>query len=259
MANTIKEIHERETVERNQNGNADTPDVTQPAAPGIQGLHTGKVVKLDGDPDGELRIQVELSLFNEGNNKCWARLASFWAGSGYGSFFIPDVGDEVIVGFFNNDPCHAVILGSLYSSKQKPPAELTKENNIRTLLTKSKIKVEFEEEKKILTIETPGKNKVVLSDEAKGIQLTDQHNNRIVMDGNGIVIESAKDLTLKAKMNIVVDAGNNLEEKAKTNVTLKGLKIEAAAQTELTLKGNAKAELSAAGQTVVKGAMVMIN
>lgn len=241
----------------------ENPDVAAPTAsgflPGIQGLHIGKVTKLDGDPTGEHKIQVEIPVLNGSNNKVWARLGNFWASCGYGSFFIPDVGDEVVLGFFNNDPCHAVIIGSLYSSKQKPAYELTKENKIRAIQTKSKIKIEFEEEKKIITIQTPGKNKITISDEDKGIQLVDQNNNKIVMDDSGIVIESAKDLMLKAKMNVVIDAGNNLNEKAKTNLTLKGMKIEGAAQTELTMKGNAKAELSAGGQTVVKGAMVMIN
>ncbi len=241
----------------------ENPDVVTPPAsgflPGIEGLHIGKVIKLDGDPTGENKIQVEIPILNGPNNKVWARLGNFWASSGYGSFFIPDVGDEVVLGFFNNDPCYAVVLGSLYSSKQKPACELTKENKIRSITTKSKMKIEFEEEKKIITIQTPGNNILTISDDAKGIQLVDQNKNKIVMDNNGILIESAKDLTLKAKMNVLIDAGNSLENKAKGNVTIKGSKIEGAAQTELTMKGNAKAELSAAGQTVVKGAIVMIN
>lgn len=79
------------------------------------------------------------------------------------------------------------------------------------------------------------------------------------MNDNGIQIESAKELVLKAKTNIVINAGADLDMKAKTNVNLKGMNIEANADTQMTLKGNAKAELSASGQTVVKGAMVMIN
>jgi Rhs element Vgr protein len=245
-----------------ENITENTNVVTPPAAgllPGIEGIHIGKVTKLDEDPDGENKIQVEIPVLNNSNNKIWARLGNCWASNGYGIFFIPDVGDEVIIGFFNNDPCFPVILGSLYSSKQKPAYQLSKENKIRSITTKSKMKIEFEEEKKIISIQTPGKNTISISDEEKGIQLIDQNKNKIIMDDNGITIESAKNLTLKAKMNITIDAGNNLDSKAKTNVTLKGLKIEGNAQTELTMKGNAKAELSAGGQTIVKGAMVMIN
>lgn len=239
------------------------PDVVAPPAagllPGIEGLHCGKVVKLDGDPSGENKIQVEIPILNAPNSKVWARLGNFWASSACGAFFIPDVGSEVVLGFFNNDPCQAVILGSLYGSKQKPPFEIAKKNKIRAIQTKSKLKFVFDEEKKSVTIETPGKNVLTISDDAKGISLVDQNKNKITMDSGGITIESAKDLTLKAKMNVVVDAGANLDGKAKANLTLKGMKVEASADTELTVKGTAKAEISAAGQTVVKGAMVMIN
>ncbi|MDR0683113.1 MAG: type VI secretion system tip protein VgrG [Dysgonamonadaceae bacterium] len=241
----------------------ENPDVGAPPAsgllPGIEGVHSGKVTKLDGDPSGENKIQVEIPILNGSNNKIWARLSNFWSSNAYGAFFIPDVGDEVVLGFFNNDPCQAVILGSLYSSKQKPPYEIAKGNKTRAILTKSKIRMEFDEEKKILTLETPGKNVIVVSDDAKGILLKDQNGNKIEMNSSGIIIESAKDLTLKGKMNVMIDAGTNLNGKAKANITLKGMKIEASADTELTVKGTAKAEISAAGQTVVKGAMVMIN
>ena len=241
----------------------DNPDVAAPPAsgflPGIGGLHIGKVVKPDGDPTGENKIQVEIPLLNGANSKVWARLSAFWASNGYGAFSIPDAGDEVVLGFFNSDPCHAVVLGSLYSSKQKPPCELKKENDIHALLTKSKIKVELDDKDKVVTVETPEKNSVKISDKDKSISLTDQNKNKIVLNSSGITIESAKDLTLKAKMNVKVEAGASLDAQAKSNLTLKGLKIEATANTELTVKGNAKAEISAAGQTVVKGAMVMIN
>ncbi|MDR3061994.1 MAG: type VI secretion system tip protein VgrG [Dysgonamonadaceae bacterium] len=238
-------------------------DVMAPSAsgllPGIQGLYVGKVKKLDGDPTGENKIQVEIPLVGGTVNAVWARLGNFWASSSYGAFFIPDIGDEVILGFFNNDPCHAVILGSLYSSKQKPPYELTKENDIRSIFTKSKMKLEFNEKDKTITVETPAKNSIQISDKDKSITLKDQNKNKIEMSDSGILIESAKDLTLKAKMNVVIDAGANLDAKAKGNVSMKGINIEANANASLTVKGTAKAEISAAGQTVVKGAMVMIN
>jgi Rhs element Vgr protein len=241
----------------------ENPDVTAPPAsgllPAIEGLHIGKVMKLDGDPSGNHKVQVEMPILNGANNKVWARLSHFWAGNAYGAFFIPDVGDEVVLGFFNNDPCQAVILGSLYSNKRKPPCELTKENNIRAMQTKSGIKMTFDEEKKSFTVETPGKNTLTVSDDAKGIALTDENDNKIVMNNSGITIESAKDLTLKAKMNVVIDAGTNLNGKAKTNIAMKGMKVDVTADMELTVKGTAKAEISATGQTVVKGAVVMIN
>lgn len=241
----------------------DKPDViASPASgflPGVRGLHIGKVTKLNEDPAKENRIQVEFSILGCETKTIWARLSNFWASSNYGAFFIPDIGDEVILGFFNEDPCQPVILGSLYSSKQKPVDELNADNKIRSITTKSNMRIEFEEEKKIITLKTPGKNTIIISDENKGIQLVDQNNNKIVMNDSGITIESAKELTLKAKTNITINAGAKLDAKAKSDLQLKGMNVKASADMELSLKGNAKAELNASGQTVVKGAMVMIN
>ncbi len=241
----------------------DNPDVSAPPAsglvPGIQGLHIGKVVKIDEDPDKENRIQVEIPLLNGDKNNVWARLASFWASSTYGAFFIPDVGDEVVLGFFNDNPGNAVVLGSLYSSTIAPSTALTAENYTRSIVTKSKLTMKFDEEKKVITFETPGKNIIEINDDQKSITLKDQNSNKIVMSDSGISIESSKSLTLKAATNVEISAGTNMDIKAATTMSLKGLNIEASADAAFTAKGNAQAELSAAGQVTVKGAIVMIN
>lgn len=238
-------------------------DVMSPAAagllPGIEGLHIGKVKKLDDDPIGEQRIQVEIPILDSDKKYVWARLANFWSSPGYGAFFIPDVGDEVVLGFFNNDPCQAVILGSLYSSKQSPPYELAAENYTRGIVTKEKMRFTFDEENKVITVETPGKNKITISDKEKGITLSDQNSNKIVMNDNGILLESSKELTLKAKMNVNIESGSATNLKAKTDLKAEGLNVELKAKTSLKAQGTASAELSASGQTTVKGAMVMIN
>lgn len=238
-------------------------DVMSPPAagllPGIQGLHIGKVVKMHSDPTNEYKVQVEIPVLNSDIKTVWARLSNFWSGNAYGAFFIPDVGDEVLLGFFNNDPCHAVILGSMYSSKQPSPYEPEKENNIRALLTRSKMKLEFQEKDKVITLETPGKNRIVISDKDKSITLEDQHNNKIEMNSDGIRIDSSKEIRLKAQTNILLEAGAGIRQHAKANIEMQGVNIEASAGAALTVKGNASAELSAAGQTVVKGAMVLIN
>ncbi len=227
--------------------------------PGIQGMHIGKIIKIDEDPDKENRLQVEMPLLNGEKNKVWARLATFWASNQYGAFFIPDIGDEVVLGFFNNDPCYPVILGGLYSSKQSPSSVIQKENKIRSIVTKSKLKIEFEEEKKNITITTPGNNTIEISDEGKSIKITDLNKNKIEMTDSGILIESSQSLSLKAKTGIKIEAGTNIDIQGKTALNLKATTIEASADSSFTAKGNAKAELSASGQTVIKGAMVMIN
>ncbi|WP_044270820.1 type VI secretion system tip protein VgrG [Bacteroides timonensis] len=241
----------------------DEPDVTSPSAsgflPGLQGLHAAVVKKLDGDPLKEQRIQVELPWMDSKSRLLWARLSTMYATGGMGSFFLPEPGDEVLVGFMNQDPAHPVILGSLYGEKHKPPYEYEAKNNKKALVTREKMRIEFDEEKKIITVATPGKNTVELSDDGKHIKLTDPNKNEITMDKDGITLSSAKDITLKAKGNIKLDATMKLSGTAKQDVSLEGLNVKVQAKVGATVKGNATAELSASGQTTVKGAMVMIN
>lgn len=226
----------------------------------ISGLQIGKVAQIEEDPSKEYNIQVEIPLFKSDEvNKVWARLATFWASKQYGAFFIPDVGDEVVIGFFDNDPGKPVVLGSVYSSNQAPANTIEKENKIRSIVTKSKLKLEFDEDKKVITLQTPGNNSLVISDDGKSITLTDQNSNKIAMTTSGISIESSKSLTLKAQTNISIEAGTEVAIKGPSAVNIQGANIEAKADIAFTGKGSASAELSAGGQTVVKGAMVMIN
>ncbi len=227
--------------------------------PATCGLHIGKMVKPDGDPAKNGRVQIEIPTLNGENNVVWARLASPRASKEYGSFIVPDAGDEVVVGFFNDDPCYPVVLGSLYSSARKAPYELTAENNIHALVTRENIRVIFDDNDKSLTIETPGGNRFVLSDKDKGILLSDQNGNKLTMNNNGITLESSKALNLKAGTEIAVKAGTTASVQATTDLKLKGLNVEIKADTSLTAKGTASTEVSASGPMTVKGAVVMIN
>lgn len=238
-------------------------DVVAPLAsglyPGIEGLHVGVIEALAGDPDSGNRIKVQIPLLNTKPDTVWARLSQFAASNGVGSFFIPSVGDEVVLGFLNNDPNHAVILGCLYSAKNVPPYEITDDNYKRAFISPEKLKIELDDEKKVITIITPGKNSIVIDDDRKNITLKDQNKNEIVMRESGVQITSDKDIVLKAKGNISLDAKGQVAVKAAQNTTLEGMNVIAKAQTSLKMTGSASAELSASGQTTVKGAMVMIN
>lgn len=241
----------------------DEPDVVSPPAagllPGMEGLHTAVVKKLDGDPLKQCRIQVELPWMDGKEKLLWARLSTLYATGGSGSFWLPEPDDEVLVGFVNNDPTHPVILGSLYGNKHKPPYEYEAKNNRKALVTREKMRIEFDEEKKIITVSTPGNNKVEINDDGKSITLSDQNGNSVKMDKNGISLSSAKDIKLTAKGNISMDATMKLSGTAKQDASLEGMNVKVQAKIGATVKGNATAEVSASGQTTIKGAMVMIN
>ncbi len=226
---------------------AETYQVQQHAAgtmlPAIRGLQTGVVTKLESDPEGEDRIMVRLPVIHKSDEGIWCRVASLDAGKERGMFFRPELNDEVIVGFIDDDPRHAVILGMLHSSKLPAHTQAKDTNHIKGYVSREKMKWMFDDEKKIINIETPAGNKVIISEEDKGISLTDQNGNKIVMNDKGIEIESIKDFKIKAANDIKAE----------------GLKVDVKASTELKIKGDMSAEYSSGGSTTLKGATVNIN
>jgi Rhs element Vgr protein len=239
------------------------PDVRAPAAagllPGVEGLQVGVVLKLDGDPDGEHRIQVSVPVLQAESAGVWARLLQMHGSSGIGAFFVPEIGDEVVLGHFGNDPSHPVVLGSLYSSKRVPPYDLEAANNTKAFVTRCKSKLEFDEEQKVITLTTPAGNRIVISDADKRILLEDENGNTVTLDPSGIALDSPKDIRITAKGGIELDAVGAVSITSKADVKASGLNVDCQAQVNFTAKGTAGAELSASGQTVVKGALVMIN
>jgi Rhs element Vgr protein len=227
--------------------------------PPVHGLQIGVVKQINKDPDNNFRVNIKLPLMGDDSKTVWARMATFYATNGAGAYFYPEVNDEVVVGFFDDDPRAPVILGMLHSSKNKSPYTPEQKNAFKAIVSKSKLKIEIDDDKKILTITTPGNNKMVLSDDAKSITLTDQNNNSIKMESGGITIDSAKDITISAKGNIKIDAMQQASISAKTDMKMTGLNTKISAQAQLVAQGTANTEVSASGPLVLKGALVKIN
>ncbi|MBD8082303.1 phage baseplate assembly protein V [Chryseobacterium caseinilyticum] len=187
----------------------------------VNGMQIGIVTDIE-DPDGQFRIKVRIPVLSENGEGVWARLATLNASKDMGSIFIPDVGDEVIVGCIGNNPDTPVILGSLYSSNKPMPEAVTQDNFIKGFTTKEGTKIKLDDDKKSIEISTKKGNKITISDDLKGITMQDENNNKIVMDNQGITIESSKDLNLKATGNIKIE----------------GLQVEANASGVMNLKGS---------------------
>ncbi|OYQ36195.1 type IV secretion protein Rhs [Niveispirillum lacus] len=241
-------------------------DVSTPAAagllPAISGLFCGTVLKIDSDPGNGFRIQVEIALFNDNNAGIWARMAHFHATDGAGAFFLPEVGDEVLVGFLNADPRFPVILGSLYSKDRKPNSALTPDskNSHKAVYTKAGSFLDFNDEDKIITLSTPGGNKLVLDDKNGQIQLVDQNGNSLQMDSSAIALKSAAALNAQAATTMSLKGDNGITaESSGGDVSAKGTNLSLTANAQLTAKGSASAEIQGGAQLTLKGGMVMIN
>lgn len=191
----------------------------------IFGVVVGIVTDLN-DPDNLARVRVKFPWLGEELSN-WARLSLPMAGKSRGSFFRPEVEDEVLVAFEHGDPRFPYILGSLWNGVDQPPADdgQKTKNNWRFIHSRSGHVLRFDD--------TAG---------AEKIEIIDKDGSR------RIVIDSAK-----TKIQILCDGVGDIEVKATAgNVTIQ-------AASNITIKAAGTLSLEAAGATTIKGATVAIN
>ena len=221
--------------------------VNQPPAssliPAIQGLQIGLVTALEGDPDGEHRVQVRLPVIDPESAGTWARLSTLDAGEERGTFYLPEIEDEVLVGFVNDDPRDAVILGMLHSSAKPPPFEAADDNHEKGYVSRSGMQIRFHDDEKTITISTPEGNQLLLSEDESSVQIDDQNGNQVLLNGDGISIAAEGDLNLSASGDV--------------NITGSNVTVEA--QSAFAASGSSGAEVTSDGSTTIKGSAVMIN
>lgn len=226
---------------------SETYDVNTPSAsgiiPSIKGLHIGIVTQLQDDPDGEDKILVKIPIINNEEQGIWCRVAALDAGDNRGTFFRPEIEDEVIIGFINEDPNDAIVLGMLHSSAKPAPLKAADDNHQKGIFTRSEMKVLFDDDKKSITIETPAGKKITLDEDKGSIVVEDENSNVITIDSAGIKMESAGDISIKASGDVKIEG---------TNVNLK-------AAAQFKAEGSAGAEMSSAAAAIVKGSIVQIN
>ncbi len=208
--------------------------------PGVQGLVTAIVEDLE-DPDGEFRVKINIPIL-ESDEGIWARIAQTDAGNNRGLYFRPEVGDEVLVAFIQNDPRYPVIIGMLHSSALASPITPANDNHEKGFTTRQGIKMLFDDSKGEIKIETPNGNKLTLSDDAQGITMEDMTGNKFEMKPDGIKLIAITKLEIGAPQLVI----------SGTSISMKG-------DGPVELKGGASSTIEASGVVTIKGAMVMIN
>lgn len=217
---------------------------------GVHGLQIGVVVQLENDPDGQDRIRVKIPVIDNNGQGIWSRMASLDAGDDRGAFFRPEIGDEVIVGFINDDPRDAIVLGMLNSSAKPAPITAKDVNHEKGFTTRSKMHLLFNDDTKTITIDTPAGNSFTIDEQGMKIEIKDQNSNKITMESSGIIIDSP--------MNVEIKAGVNLTLSAAASLSIGGVSLSVKADGNLSMEG-ALAKLSASGITEISGSLVKIN
>lgn len=193
------------------------------------------IVTDNQDPEGLGRIKVKFPWLSDEDESHWARVAMLMAGNDRGSFFLPEVDDEVLLAFEHGDMRFPYILGMLWNGQDTPPYDNGDGNNdLRVIKSRSGHELIFNDndsEGKV-EIHTNAGHQIILDDASGGEKIT-------IVDksgSNSIEIDSNQgSISIKSDMKISIES------------------------TQIDIKSSGMMNIEATGNLTLKGAMVMIN
>ncbi len=251
------------------------------------------------DPDNMGRVKVKLLWHENEEETPFIRVLTPNAGvygdgskKTRGHFFLPEVNDQVIVGFTQNDPDRPFVMGALPHGKAISSSETSEKNNIKSISTRNGNIISFTDKDKenIIKIQTDDANyiSIHLKDKDGTIQIfsskaieVNSKETIVVKAGKSIEVQGDKTITVKSE-NITIEATDTISLKANKKIELKaadvaieaskgfeakggasakvqGLQLQLAGDTTAELKGGAKLDLSGGGMATLKGGIVQIN
>jgi uncharacterized protein involved in type VI secretion and phage assembly len=165
------------------------------------------------DPDNQGRVKVTLpwSVDAKGSRfEGWARLATMLGGNNRGSWFIPDVDDEVLVAFEHGDPRRPYVLGGLWNGTDKAPESMDGGGNNykKVLRSRNGVKVTLDDQdgQEKLVLETPGGQKVTLKDGPGAVEVVDSNGNSLKLESAGVTLTASAKVTVNAS-TVAISAG----------------------------------------------------
>ncbi|WP_213982411.1 phage baseplate assembly protein V [Sphingomonas sp. dw_22] len=164
------------------------------------------------DPDGQGRVKVRLPWSPDGGGgqgyEAWARMATLFAGDNRGSWFLPDVDDEVLVAFEHGDPRRPYVLGGLWNGRDAPPQSIDQRNTKKVIRSRNGVKLTLDDTdgQETLRLETPGGQSVTLKDGPGAITIEDSNGNSVKLESAGITVTAAAKVTVNASQ-VAVSAG----------------------------------------------------
>lgn len=199
------------------------------------GRHRGVavgIVTANDDPEGLGRVRVTYPWRESEDESYWARIATPMAGAEMGTYFLPEVGDEVLVAFDSGDIDHPYILGALWNGEQPPPEDNADGTNaVRTIRSRSghEITLDDADTGGKIEITTSGGHKVILNDTSgsEKVSIEDTRNNRIEFDAvqGALDISSGTKISVNAPM-LEITGDGNVSVEAGGILTLKGALVK---------------------------------
>ena len=201
------------------------------------------IVSDNKDPEKQARVKVALKSLGDSIVTNWIPVLNLYGSSKCGAFFIPEVGDQVIVGFIEDNSERGIVLGGIWSNKQPPPqtaenkgSDLNKDgkNNLRFIKSRSGHKIilddkDGEEKLQIISSNSATRHEFLVKE--KKINIKTDVDLRLSAAGSlGIKAEKGKlsfDKGLKVEVDelSVESKGKNTKLKGSQNITLDGSSV----------------------------------
>jgi phage baseplate assembly protein V len=197
------------------------------------GVVEGLVTQND-DPDQEGKVRVTFPWFDNDMISEWCRILQPYAGAGYGMFFVPEVGDEVVIGFAHGDMRLPIILGGVYNGKDKPSTHRDASTDQKVIRTKGghQILLDDSKDSQEVKITTNGGHTVELDDQGQSVKIASSGGHAVTLDdqgqsvkittsgGQSITLESSGAVTISA-LSVTIDATSiNLGQAAASSLVL---------------------------------------
>jgi uncharacterized protein involved in type VI secretion and phage assembly len=174
------------------------------------GLYTAVVID-NVDPQGEARVLIRLPVWGERGERdaAWARVSTLDAGNNAGTWFMPEIGDEVVVAFLGGDARQPVVLGALWNGQAQPPESIAADNPKRMIKTRAGSSLTLDDTfgEETIHLETAGGTAVTLSDATDGgVTLRTDTGTRIQIGPTGVTITADGTVRVQSA-NVAVTTG----------------------------------------------------
>jgi len=205
------------------------------------------VVTNNQDPENMHRVKVRFPWLSNDVESNWARVVTPMSGNDRGLYFLPEVDDEVLVGFEHGHVDHPYVLGSLWNGQDAPPeSNGDGENNNRTIKSRSGHVIRLGDKsgsESIEIIDNSGKNKIVIK-----------------TSDNTITIEADADISIKSATGKLTMEANGVEIKSQQGVSVEAnAAVEVKTNATMELNATGKMDLKASGPVAVQGAVIQLN
>ncbi|MFD1565071.1 phage baseplate assembly protein V [Haloarchaeobius amylolyticus] len=230
---------------------------------GIRGVAVG-IVTDNEDPKDLGRVKLRFPWRDADDESHWARIATEMAGDEYGTYFLPEIDDEVLVAFENGDVHRPFVIGALWNGAQSPPqTNADGENDVREIRSRSDHAISFDDaDDGSITIRTAGGNELVIDDSGSTETITisdDAADNSITLDSERgtIAIDAKSELSLSAS-TISLD-GDSVTISGTNGVKLtRNGPIDVDSKATLSLSGS-MIDVNGSGIVKIKGNLISLN